>query len=85
MLFWNLIQNRSQLCSTCVEQSVKRRTSDLDVTGLRSPAATKHNIIRHVLLARSPNISMLNLFLWLLIIYVTNKVHSIKHLNVYSI
>ena len=48
---------------TLVVQSAERRTSDLDVTASRPPAAASH--IRYVLLINSPN--NLNLLSWLLI------------------
>ena len=32
--------------STCVAQSVKQRPSDLDITGLRPPAAIRHAGLR---------------------------------------
>ena len=35
----------------CVAQSVKERTSDLDVTGSRPPIATRHTSVRRVLLS----------------------------------
>ena len=56
--------------STCVALSVKTlcRTSDLNITGLHPPAATKH--IRYVLLINSRN--NWNLLLWLLM-YLCNK------------
>ena len=53
--------------STCVAQSVKGRTSDLDVTGSRPPVATKHYTLCAV---NSP--IKLNLRSWLLI-YLCNK------------
>ena len=58
-----------EICvSTCVAQSVKERTSDLNVTGSRPTVTTRH--IRYVLLVNSPN--NFNLLLWLLI-YLHNK------------
>ena len=54
----------TSLC-TCVAQSVKGWTSDLDVTGVRPPVATRH--IRYVLLVNSP--MKWNLLLCLLIYF----------------
>ena len=53
---------------TCVAQSAKQRTSDLDVASLRPPAAIIH--IRYVLLVNNPN--KLILLAWLLI-YLCKK------------
>ena len=55
--------------STCVAQSTKWRTSNLNVTGSHPPAATRH--IHYVLLNNSSN--KYNLLLWLLLIYLTNN------------
>ena len=48
--------------------AAKRRTSDLNVTGLRPPLTSRH--IRYVLLVNNPN--KLNLLSWLLF-YLCNK------------
>ena len=58
--------------ATCVVQSAKRWTSNLNVTGLRPPAATRHTRVRYngyVLLVNRSN--KLNLLSWLLI-YLCN-------------
>ena len=51
--------------------AAKRWTSDLNVTGLRPPLATRH--IRYVLLVNSP--TKLNLLSWLLI-YLCSALHQ---------